>query len=537
MHFATGPILMAEKRNSYEFIVVGAGSAGCVLAVRLTEDPACRVLLLEAGGPDRQIQIRIPAAFSKLFKTEVDWNYSTESEPHLYGRRLYWPRGKVLGGSSSINAMIYLRGSRIDYDGWRDLGNNGWAFEDVLPYFKKSEDQENGRSDFHGVGGPLSVANLRYVNTLTRAFLEAARELGIPANPDFSGASQEGAGLFQVTQKRGARHSAADAFLRPAIGRRNLTVATNALATRIVVQKGCARGVQYIRAGHVQEAWAEKEVIAAAGAVNSPQLLLLSGIGPAEELRRAGVAVIHELPGVGKNLQDHLMVSVGYKCLKPVTLMSAESLPNLLRYMIWRNGPLASNVAEAGILLRTREGSAVPNLQLLFGPAYYACHGLRKRTDHCFGFGPTLITPESRGEITLRSSRAEEPPIVRANYLSTEDDLQVMVNGVKLSRELAHTKAFAEYRGEELHPGAAAKTDADIAEFVKREGETLYHPVGTCKMGHDEWAVVDEKLRVRGVENLRVVDASVMPRIVAGNTNAPTLMIAEKGADMIRNGN
>lgn len=527
---------MPVKQTAFDYIIIGAGSAGCVLAARLTEDSSCRVLLVEAGADDRRKEIRIPAAFSKLFKTDVDWDYSTEPEPHLYSRRLYWPRGKVLGGSSAINAMIYARGNRADYDEWRAMGNEGWGFDDVLPYFKKSEDQESGASEFHGAGGPLRVENLRYVNTLTRAFLEAAGFLGIPANPDFNGAQQEGAGLYQVTQKKGARHSAADAFLRPAMQRPNLTVATNALAARIVIEKGRARGVALVERGRAKEIRAEREVILAAGAVNSPQLLMLSGIGLAEELKRAGVEPIHDLPGVGKNLQDHVMVSAGYKCLKPVSLMSAESLPNILNYFVRRKGPLASNVAEAGIFLRTREDSLAPNLQLLFGPAYYASHGLRKRTDHCFGFGPTLITPESKGEIALRSARPDDPPRIHANYLSTEADLRVVVEGVKLSREIAHAQPFAEFRGEELHPGAPVRTDQDIAEFVRREAETLYHPVGTCKMGKNADAVVDNYLHVRGIEALRVVDASVMPKILAGNTNAPTIMIAEKAADLLRNG-
>ncbi|HTV58324.1 MAG TPA: choline dehydrogenase [Verrucomicrobiae bacterium] len=527
---------MPKNRKSYDYVIVGAGSAGCVLASRLSEDPSSRVLLLEAGGNDKRREIKIPAAFSRLFKTEVDWNYSTEPEPHLHHRQLYWPRGKVVGGSSSINAMIYIRGNRADYDGWRDLGNEGWGFDDVLPYFKKSENQANGASEFHGAGGPVSVSNLKCVNALTKAFLEAAGELGIRGNPDFNGAEQEGAGLFQVTQSDGRRQSAFDAFVRPALGRPNLTLATNALATRIMTEKGRVKGVEFSEGGTIQEARAEKEVIVAGGAVNSPQLLMLSGIGAADELARAGVRVVHHLPGVGKNLQDHPMVSTGYTSKKPVTLMSAESPRNLLRYFLWKDGPLTSNVAEAGIFLRLREGSAAPNLQLLFGPAYYASHGLRKRTDHCFGFGPTLITPESRGEIALRSPRADEAPLIRANYLSTDADLRVIVEGVKLSRELAHTRAFGEYRGEELHPGISAQTDEEIGEFVRREAETLYHPAGTCKMGRDEDAVVDDKLRVRGIDGLRVVDASVMPRVVAGNTNAPTMMIAERAADLIRQG-
>ena len=525
---------MTKPAKAYDYIVVGAGSAGCVLAARLTENPLTHVLLLEAGGRDTAREIRIPAAFSKLYKSSVDWNYSTEPEPHLRGRRLYWPRGKMLGGSSSMNAMIYIRGNALDYDHWLSLGNEGWGFRDVLPYFKKSENWEGGASDYHGKGGPLGVANLRYVNTLTRAFLQAAGELGIPSNADFNAEKQDGAGLYQVTQKSGRRHSAADAYLRPARSRANLTVLTGAQATRVLIEKNRAVGISYLHEGASQEARADGEVILCGGTVNSPQLLLLSGIGPADELGRAGIRAVHELPGVGKNLQDHVMVSTGYLCNKPVSMASAESLPNLLRYLLFKSGPLVSNIAEAGIFLRTRSGLAVPDMQLLFGPAYYVSHGLRPRKDHCFGFGPTLVTPESRGEITLKSANPLDAPAIRANYLSTDADMRVIVEGVRVARQLVHTKAFEPYRGEELHPGVKAKTDGEIAEFIRNEAETLYHPVGTCKMGSDPMAVVDARLRVRGIERLRVVDASVMPRIIAGNTNAPTIMIAEKAADMIR---
>ncbi|HXO04246.1 MAG TPA: choline dehydrogenase [Candidatus Sulfotelmatobacter sp.] len=525
---------MPNRTKPYDYIIVGAGSAGCVLAARLTEDSQVRVLLLEAGGPDTPLQTRIPAAFSKLYKTAVDWNYSTEPEPHLNGRKLYWPRGKMLGGSSSINAMIYIRGNALDYDHWESLGNVGWGFTDVLPYFKKSENQERGPSAYHGAGGPLNVADLRYVNPLTGAFLSAAGEFGIPTNADFNAQVQDGAGLYQVTQKNGKRHSAADAYLQPSLHRENLSVLSGAHASRLLIERGRARGVAYLRDGVPEEARADREVILSGGTINSPQLLLLSGIGPADELMRAGILPLHDLLGVGKNLQDHVMVSTGYFCTKPVSMASAESLPNFLRYFLFKRGPLVSNVAEAGIFLRTKSGLDEPDLQLLFGPAYYVNHGLTPRPEHCFGFGPTLITPESRGEISLRSADPLEPPAIRANYLSTEADMQVIVHGVRLSRELAHSKAFATYCGDELHPGANANSDAEISESIRREAETLYHPVGTCKMGNDSMAVVDARLRVRGIEKLRVVDASVMPRIIAGNTNAPTIMIAEKAADMIR---
>jgi choline dehydrogenase len=525
---------MASTTNAYDYIIVGAGSAGCVLAARLTEDLRTRVLLLEAGGKDTAKEIHIPAAFSKLFKTAVDWDYSTEPEPQLHNRKLYWPRGKVLGGSSSINAMIYIRGNPADYDGWRELGNPGWGFADVLPYFKESEDQERGASELHGTGGPIHVADPRCVNPLTRAFLAAASEVGIPENSDFNGAIQEGAGLYQLTQKNGARCSAVDSYLKPGLARPNLTVLTRAHVARVTIENGVARGVEFLRDGALQTARADAEVILAGGTINSPQILILSGIGPADELRHLEIRVVRDLPGVGQNLQDHPMVSVGYLCTQQISLDGAETLANLLRYFIFKSGPLTSNVAEAGLFLRTRVGLQTPDLQLLFGPAYYRAHGLIRRKEHCFGFGPTLIAPESRGSISLRTTNPLDAPAIRANYLSTDADLRTMIEGVRLARRLAHAKAFDPSRGDELHPGVAAKTDDDIVDFLRNELETLYHPVGTCKMGNDSLAVVDAKLRVHGIERLRVVDASIMPRVPAGNTNAPVIMIAEKAADMIR---
>jgi choline dehydrogenase len=335
---------VTNRTKTYDYIIVGAGSAGCVLAARLTEDPRVRVLLLEAGGPATPRESKIPAAFSKLYKSAVDWNYSTEPEPYLNGRRLYWPRGKMLGGSSGINAMIYMRGNALDYDQWQSLGSAGWGYAEVLPYFKKSENQTRGASAFHGVGGPLDVTDLRHVNPLTRAFLSAAGEMGIASNTDFNAARQEGAGLYQVTQKKGKRHSAADAFLEPSVRNKNLSILTGAHATQLVIENGRALGIAYVRDGILEEARADGEVILCGGTVNSPQLLLLSGIGPPNELERAGISAVHNLPGVGKNLQDHVMVSVGYLCTKPVTLASAESLPNLMRYFLFKRGPLVSNV-------------------------------------------------------------------------------------------------------------------------------------------------------------------------------------------------
>jgi choline dehydrogenase len=440
----------------------------------------------------------------------------------------------VLGGSSSINAMIYIRGNAADYDGWERLGNDGWGLADVLPYFKKSENRERGACEFHGAGGPLNVADLTLINPLTRAFIAGAQEIGIPANADFNGAAQDGVGLYQVTQKNGQRHSAADAYLRPALARPNLTVASGAHATRVLIENGRASGVAFLQNGTPQQALATSEVILAGGTVNSPQLLMLSGIGPAKHLSRLGIPTVHNLPGVGANLQDHPMVSVGYLCTQPVSLDGAETFANLLRYLFLKKGPLTSNVAEGGLLTRSRNGLQVPDIQLLFGPAYYRGHGLVRRKEHCFGFGPTLITPESRGSVSLRTANPLDAPAIRANYLSTDSDMRTMIEGVRLSRRIANTHAFDPYRGEEIHPGASATSDEDLAEFLRNEVETLYHPVGTCKMGNDPLAVVDANLRVHGVERLRVVDASVMPTIPTGNTNAPTVMIAEKAADMIR---
>lgn len=384
------------------------------------------------------------------------------------------------------------------------------------------------------MGGPLCVSDLRYVNPLTRAFLSATSEIGFAANPDFNGASQDGAGLYQVTHRNAKRHSAADAFLRPAMKRGNLKVLTGAQATRVTTEGGRSTGVAWLRDGRAEQALATREVLLAGGSVNSPQLLMLSGVGPAEELKRVGIAAKHNLPGVGKNLQDHPMLSVGYVCKKRVSLDTAETFWNIARYLAVKSGPLASNVAESGLFARTREGLDRPDLQLLFGPAYYRNHGITRMKGSYFGFGPTLITPESRGEITLHSTDPQAAPAIRANYLATSNDMKTLVAGVRLARQIAHAKAFDEFRGDELPEGAGAKTDEEIAEFVRRETETLYHPVGTCKMGGDEMAVVDAELRVHGIDGLRVVDASVMPRVPAGNTNAPTMMIAEKAADMIR---
>ncbi len=518
----------------YDYVIVGAGSAGCVLANRLTEDPNTTVLLLEAGGPDTKQEIHIPAAFSKLFKSECDWAYFTEPQPRLNDRRLYWPRGKMLGGSSSTNAMVYIRGNRSDYDHWYELCNKGWSFAETLPYFKKAEHQERGASEYHGVGGPLNVADLRCVNPISCAFVEAGMEAGLPRNEDFNGPAQEGVGFYQVTQKRGQRHSAAGAYLKPALKRPNLTVHTQAYVTRLLVDKNRAVGIAYTRDGKAEQARASREVILSGGTINSPHLLMLSGIGPADHLRALNIPVVADLPGVGQNLQDHLMAGVTYALTQPISLASAEGFGNILNYLLLRRGPLTSNVAEAGGFIKSHPDLLAPDMQLMFAPIFFMRHGFDNPPGHGFSIATVLLHPLSRGRLTLRSADPREPLAIHANYLASDADMQVLLEGVKLVRELAQAQPFARFRGAEVWPGAHAQNDEAIREHIRNTVETLYHPVGTCKMGNDPLAVVDNSLRVHGVKGLRVVDASIMPAIVSGNTNAPTIMIAEKSADSIK---
>jgi choline dehydrogenase len=506
-----------------------------VLAARLSEDPSARVLLLEAGGRDWRPMVHIPAGFSRLFKSGVDWQYHTEEEPHLHGRKLYWPRGKVLGGSSSINAMIYMRGHPGDYDRWAALGADGWAFADVLPYFRKAQHQRRGASAHHGVGGPLHVADLRCVNPLTRRFLRACEEIGVPRNDDFNGPEQAGAGLYQVTQKGGRRCSTAAAYLLPALRRPNLTVVTGAHAARVLFEGTRAAGVEYLVKGRAEQARAG-EVVLCAGAVESPCVLLRSGVGPADELKRFGVSAVADAPGVGRNLQDHPQAGVCYACTKPVTLDGAKNLINFIRFTLFGAGPLTSTVAEAGAFVRTDPALPAPDLQMYFVPAWYVEHGFVKPPGRGFSVGACFLRPESRGEIRLRSRDPLAPPAIRANYLESAADLRGMVAGVRLARRLARAAAFDDFRGAEHLPGEKVESDAELAEYVRRRMETLYHPVGTCKMGQDARSVVDPQLCVRGVTGLRVADASVMPTLPGGNTNAPVIMIAEKAADLIRSG-
>lgn len=518
----------------YDYVIVGAGSAGCVLAHRLSLDPSISVLLLEAGGPDTKQEIHIPVAFSKLFKTPADWTYYTEEQAHLKQRKLYWPRGKVLGGSSSLNAMIYHRGGRHDYDSWAEAGNKGWSFADVLPYFKKAENQERGASEYHGVGGPLNVSDLRTVHPLARTFVEACAEIDLPRTDDFNGPNEVGAGVFQVTQKRGQRWSTARAYLQPALNRPNLSVHTQVHVTRLLWDKVRAVGVSYIQDGKEVQVRVNREVILCGGAINSPQILLLSGIGPADDLRKLDIPVVVDLPGVGQHLEDHLSTGVLYACKQPITLAGAESLVNLLNFMLFKRGPLTSNVAEAGAFLKTRDDLPTHNLELILAPAYFVAHGAENPPGHGFTLGIVLLHPESNGSITLRTNDPLDPPIIQPNYLASNADRQLLVDGFKLCRRIAQAHAFDAFRGDEYAMSRDAQSDSEITEKIRDYAETLYHPVGTCKMGHDALAVVDDQLRVHGVEGLRVVDASIMPSIVGGHTNAPTIMIAEKAADLIK---
>ncbi|MGI8801353.1 MAG: GMC family oxidoreductase [Solirubrobacteraceae bacterium] len=518
-----------------DYVIVGAGSAGCVLAARLTEDPGVSVILIEAGGRGRHPTVVIPAAFSRQFRTRLDWDYNTEPEPHCDGRSLYVPRGKGLGGSSAMNAMLYVRGRPLDYDRWREQGATGWGWKDVRPYFLRAEDNQNGAGEHHAVGGPLRVESQRSPRRLTHRFLAAAAAAGVPPAADYNGLTQDGAAIAQVTQRNGRRWSAADAYLRPAMSRPNLTVLTGGLVLRVELEGARATGVRLgDRWGREQSIAAGREVLLSAGAIASPQLLMLSGVGPAEHLRELGITPAVDAPGVGRNLQDHPCVGCVWDATAPESLADAETPQALAEWLLRRSGPLTSPVAEAVAFVRTRPGLPAPDIEYHFGPAYFVDHGFSRYDGHAFSIGPVLLCPRSRGWLTLRSSDPTAKPRITTNSLGEREDVAALVAGVKLAREIAACAPLACVAGTELFPGAAAHDDAGIEADLRRRVELLYHPAGTCRMGSDEGAVVDPQLCVRGVDGLRVVDASIMPVIPGANLNAPTIMVAERAVDLIR---
>ena len=535
--------------EQYDYVIVGGGSAGCVLAARLSEDPAVSVCLIEAGPPDRHPLIHMPLGILWMMRSRtLNWNYATEPEPELGGRRLFWPRGRTLGGSSSSNAMCYLRGHPADYDAWAADGNPGWSFAEVLPYFLRAENQERGASAFHGVGGPLNVADLRTPSQLTPRFVAAGIEAGLAFNDDFNGESQEGVGPFQVTQKNGRRCSTARGYLAPALARPNLHVLTGMRATRLLFNDRRVVGVDCVRLDRPtvhQRLGARAEVLLAAGAIETPKLLMLSGIGETTALATQGIAVRHHLPGVGQNLQDHLDVLIVQRCTEPISWgitwrNTLRGGVDLWRYLFAGRGMFTTNGAEACIITRSSPDLELPDLQFHFTPGKLRDHG--RDLGFLCGDGYSLhvcnLRPKSRGELVLASADPAAAPVIRARYLSDPDDLDRLVRGLRLGRRILATRTFDSCRGEEIYPGANVDdSDEALRAFVRSKAETIYHPVGTCKMGdaqRDPMAVVDAELRVHGIAGLRVVDASIMPTLVGGNTNAPTIMIAEKAIDLIR---
>ncbi len=525
---------IAKARDSYDYVIVGAGSAGCLLADRLSAAGA-DVLVLEAGGSDRRPEVKAPAAFPNQFQTALDWNYMSEPEPGLFGRRLFLPRGKMIGGSSSMNAMLYTRGNRSDYDRWEsELGASGWGYDAVLPHFKRHERNSEHRDAFHGVAGELHVTERRWLSPLWERFVDAAYELGIAPNPDYNGSVQDGASLFQTTTTNGRRWSAADAFLRPALKRDGAELLAKALVRRVIVEGGRAVAVEYERRGSVARVRAEREVVLSAGAYASPQLLMLSGIGPAAHLREHGIEPLVDLPQVGQNLQEHVAAFCTWRSRDARTLDDASHPRYLAQWLLARAGKLTSTVAEAVIHWRSDQSLPAPDFQIYFAPAYFWEHGFRKTGTPAITIGPVLQAPSSRGYVRLRSADPADHPRILNNMLCSDHEVDAILRALDLIEELAARRPLADLLGEQLNPGAVIRSRPERVAWLKATCEHLYHPVGTCRIGPEGEGVVDPSLRVWGVEGLRVIDASVMPRITSGNTNAPTYMIAERGAALMR---
>lgn len=521
--------------ETFDHIVVGSGSAGGVIAARLTEDPQTSVLLLEAGPADDDEMIRMPLGFSTLFKTKWDWNYETTPQKHLAGRRAYWPRMKALGGCSSMNAMIYIRGNHADYDEWRDAyGATGWGYDDVLPYFTKAEHNTRLSDRFHGSGGPLHVEDRGYNHELSTSFIESGVAAGLKRNDDFNGAAQDGVGPYQVTCRKGRRWSVADAYIRPAQERPNLTIRTEAFVTRVLLEGTRAVGVEYTRGGQTHTAHAEAEVVLSGGAINSPQLLMLSGIGPGAHLREMGIDVAVESPGVGQNLQDHPVSGILSFTKNTSDIAEMLGLGNLLKWRATGKGPLSSNVAETGAFYASRDDLDLPDIQLHVAPTGFYDNGMHEPVRRALTTAVTLVNVQSKGHIRLRSADPTWHPEIEPGYFDDRADLEAMIGGFRRALDVLRQGPVAKFIDEPWIPAAHDPTDAEIVEGIGKLGQTLYHPVATCAMGTIEGSVVGPDLRVHGVDGLRVADASVMPRVPRGNTNAPTIMIGEKCADLIK---